>query len=641
MRKQFSIPWAFFLLLLCAEMLSCNRPEPEQESVTGTGNLRVLFTDESGTPLQLVKIGMVSNNYTYQNGDDGTLLLERLAAGYILLFIHCDGFVDTFFRFQIEADKTAEYTVVLKKEPTYIRLHGAESPVFETSKTKGRNSVRLESNWDWWVEDEPGEMTIETRSGKGDVYLSYSWDFPENLFTGDTLMRSFRVLSPDDTLTLRLVLHIPIRIESVEAFDSNNADGEGGVMLNLRFNRRVKNVRQMHKAGWEVRNATPSDNGMRNYSFNLGRWEDCKGGSVLVAAESMNLDGVTSLDTVSFRLCDGFGTVEGFVVDSWISADENWMWVATNSPSRAYKVDMHTLEVLKQFDFSFTPVSIAYNYYNGCLYVINRAGQQIFVMDAETGREKKIIRVRDKPHRDPTRVPFQILFADNGLGLLLTTDENNNSRYWRVIDSRKRDEVSFPDSEQIAGVDPSTYGPGNNDWQIVHVDLDHTRNRFVGLPVSHSRTIHCIDAVEESYSTFQLPATLEAGEVCMRFIQLNNFIMCRSRNQALVGASGGLSVLNLDDHSFTPPFKTGPWGVIGDICGGQSPGDCRSFVLDDNTLLLVDNAKAETLFKSSAMYRSVLYLLAFSAGDRILLIKDTEMFNNTEFIVFNTHRFNP
>ena len=643
MRKQLSILWAFSLLLLYLGILSCNRPESESESelIVSTGNLRILFTDESGIVLQRVMVGVDRRNLSIQNGSDGYCLLERLLAGDIDLYIHCDGFVDVYLRFHVEPDKTTEYTVVLKKEPTYIRLHDAESSVFKTKETKGRHSVRLESNWDWWVEDEPGEMTIETRNGKGDVYLHYSWDFPENLFVGDTLMRSFRVLSPDDTLTLKLVLHVPIRVESAEAIDSNGVSGEGGVILNLRFNRQVKNVRQMHKAGWEVRKARPSDNEMRNYSFNLGRWEECRGGSVLVEAESLNLDGVSSLDTVSFQLCDGIGAVEGILVDSWISADENWMWVSTIFPDRVYKVDLHTLNVLKQFDLPFSPSSIAYNYYNGFLYVINRADQQIFVLDAETGREKKIIRVRDKPHRDPSREPCQILFADNGFGLLLTKDENNSLRYWRVIDSRKRDEVSFPDSEQMAGVDPSTYVFGDKDWQISRVELDYTRNRFLGFPVSHSQTIHCFDALEESYSTFQLPVTLEAGEVCMRFTELNSFRVCRSRNQVLVGTSGGLSILNLDDHSFTTPFETGPWGVIGDICGGQSAGDCRSFVLDNKTLLLVDNAKAETLFKSSVMFQNVLYLLAFSAGDRILVIKqDAGLRERTEFFVFNTNRYN-
>ena len=127
----------------------------------------------------------------------------------------------------------------------------------------------------------------------------------------------------------------------------------------------------------------------------------------------------------------------------------------------------------------------------------------------------------------------------------------------------------------------------------------------------------------------------------MRFTQMTYFRPCRLRNQVLICAQSGLSILNLDDDSFTPPFKTNPWGVSGDFCGGQAAGDIRSFVLDNGTLQLVDNTKAEILFKSSVRFRQVFNLLAFSSGDRILLIKDTEMFNNTEFIVFNTHRFNP
>ncbi len=630
MQNLRSIRWVFFLLLLCAGSFSCNRPELEHAEEKG--NLCVLFTDESGTPLQLVLIGVGSNDYIHQNGDDGSLLLERLAVGVVRLFVHCDGFVDAIFRFDVEADKTVYYTAVLKKEPSYIRIKDGSPAIFETSKTKGRNSVRLESNWDWWVEDDPGEMTIETRSGKGDTFLYYSWDFPENLFAGDTLMRSFRVLSQDDTLTLKLVLHVPIRIESWDAFDRNAADGDGGVILDLHFSRPVTNVRQMHQAGWEIRKATPVDKEYRSYSFNLGEGGDYKG-SVLVEAESLNRDGVTFRDSIPFLIGDSFRTVEGRMTATCLSADENWMWIAMKSPDRVCKMDMHTLDILTQFDLSFPPDGMAYNYYNDCLYLINQAGRLIVVLDAETGHQQKIIRVRDKPFVDPSKYPFQLHFADNGLGLLLTKDDNGK-RYWRILDSRKNDEMSFPDMEQMAGSDDAG-------WQLSQVCLDHTRNRFLGLSDSPSRYVYCFNALDGSYSTFQLPVTLENGEVCMRFTQMTYFRPCRLRNQVLICAQSGLSILNLDDDSFTPPFKTNTWGVSGDFCGGQAAGDIRSFVLDNGTLQLVDNTKAEILFKSSIRFRQVLNLLAFSSGDRILLIKDTEMFNNTEFIVFNTHRFNP
>ena len=88
---------------------------------------------------------------------------------------------------------------------------------------------------------------------------------------------------------------------------------------------------------------------------------------MLVEAESLNRDGVTFRDSIPFLIGDSFRTVEGRMTATCLSADENWMWIVMKSPDRVCKMDMHTLDILTQFDLSFPPDWMAYNYYNDCL----------------------------------------------------------------------------------------------------------------------------------------------------------------------------------------------------------------------------------------------------------------------------------
>lgn len=615
----------FFTLTVLMIVLSCQHQEP----VT-TGDLIVVVTGENGTPLQGVKLGIKTLDYKYSTDSEGAFLFKDLDEGFVRLYAHMDGYEDGTILAKVVAGTTSRCDFPLKKIADYLRLAEGYTDVIDTFLTKGRAGVSVESNTTWTVEGDPSELILLTREGNGSGSITFEWDFPESLQMGDTLSRSFLVKGAGETMEIKLVLHVPIRIIGIEGREVNQVEHpEGGADGQVAFNRRVRYVNLL--GFWEDVHLWATDKEETTYSFHLSGLQP-ELNFIGIKAEGGNGDGVVfRQDSIAFRLCEKREVMVGFITHTWLSADEEWMWASTRNPNGICKIDTRTLDVVKHFDLPFSPGDLAYNYANGRLYVIDLDKGRVAVLDADDGHLVKTIRVTDNPFEDtePVTAPHRILFADNGYGIMTLYDSNSERYCWRIVDSRDNDNISFHSdciSHFADGIDAFRYDVVDN-WEIRELQLDQTRTRIVGGPPRERRYLHVFNSLDNTHSTILTPYSLL------------HFDASREKDNLLLWMLAGITVLNLKEGTYTPVYHIGGYyDVVGDFCYGSSLDARATYIFSYDKTLIIDNTASAPVFLGSGKESGFNRLVAFRSGDRVLLIRNA-FASGSELVVFDTNRF--
>ncbi|MCR5709237.1 MAG: hypothetical protein K6G79_02010 [Bacteroidales bacterium] len=405
----------------------------------------------------------------------------------------------------------------------------------------------------------------------------------------------------------------------------------------VEFNRRVKYVDFRPNYGAEPIRLRASDQEERIYpfSFKCGMVPDLL--FVGLEAQSVNNDGLTFQDdSIALPLWDRREIIEGFIIHTWLSADETYIWATTVNPNRVCKIDTRSLEVVKRFDLPFGPGDLAYSYANDRLYVIDKDNSRVVVIRPDNGKSVKTIRVTDNPFDDPDPIctPYRILFADNGYGILTLYDESSRYR-WRIIDSREDDRLSVhPDCMQhfADGVEAFSYDAIDN-WELCDLDLDHTRTRIIAGPPMERKYMHFFNSVDNTHESVLTP------------YRIMRFDSSREKDAVLLMLIDGMTVLNRESGTLTPKSNYGdssyfPYDFAADFCYGLAGDDIRTYLISEGWVFTMDNTHCAPLFKAGGKEVGFNRLIAFRTGDRLLLIRNA-FASGTGLIEFDAERFAP
>ena len=612
-------------------LLTTSCPDgPVPDPGPGYGNLSLFISDTDGKPLNGVKVGMEDRDSIAVTDRKGECLIEHICEGYRRFRLSAENYEGLSLDVQIQRDSTIYHHLslspVLPPEP-YLEISVTQ---VETLKTKGRYGISVKSNSDWHVENHAEELSFENLSGTGDSDISFSWDFPEESLVGDTVERHFDICNDYTAVSIPLRLHVPIKILSVDGHAPNLAlDAEAKSTATICFNRAVRNVEAFIPAV----STMPVDYGENNTTvtvhlpgnYLLGNF----GFSVRAVAKS-NSEVTFQQESVNVRFFDRMDVVEGNIIRYWLSADETYIWAATSLPDRIYKLETKNWKVEKQFNLSFTPVDVAYNYYNNRLYVVDREHERLRVLSPDDGRIIKSIRVSRDSHDHPSYPiinPNRILFADNGYGILTLFGGDNNQAYrFRVIDSRKNDEIQHhPDFEEL---DDWTRALQGHHFAELH--LDNTRSLILAQSEFGNLDVHSFNATDNSHDHFVIASKYDSPYIWAGGTT-QIFRTSREKRLILFGAPYSNVLYNIDTKTYGPVIgELEGRSSFGDFCYGQTFGghDCTYLLcsLSDSPWFTIEDHTTGTIPYYTKIVTAPLSpnwsgLLSFRSGDRIVVFR--------------------
>jgi hypothetical protein len=644
--KDFLQHIALFIVLALATVFfpSCKEKDPEPAVVRC--QLTVIVTDESARPVQnaLVQAGIIQKT----TDAEGKCTFSDLKIETIILKVSAEDYLPVSHPVSLtQASQTEK--VALTKEPPYLSVEVGE---IDTKEMKSKGTVQIRSNLAWRIESSSDALSFSPREGIRSGTVEVSWDFPEEQEDEDLALAEFTIVSLMDPVTIPVRYHLPIRITKKEGFIFNQAGVESVPSIaRLTFSRKVVPLEAWAPGYTELGIQAVDDHTvdvvMPANFVDLG--EDY--GIDRLKVESANDDGVVFDGKVVVPFHDGKVAIEG-VYESWyLTPDESRLWVSTEFPCRIYELDARSFSVLKSFDLDWEPGKLQLNPYNNRLYVVDDSHGVLKALDPASGATLKTITVeRDElDHPDtPVTVAHNILFADNGLGVLVTTSADGVYR-WFFVDSRRDDVVEHytPFEEE--------FGSSFYDYCFSDMYLDHSGTKIVSQPWMHvDQRVFIIDCLDKSVTWFDVdkdlgsPGVQDAGGLILRQR------MHKGKDLAILCAPYSMTVYDYVHPAYTPAFTNGLdfRFSFADFCYGESFGDdvCTyvfsGIALSNGirwTLFILNHTTHTVQFAAPMRFEDAHAFgdaIPFLEGDRLVLLC-TDGNGKTYFVTINTSRLRP
>ena len=641
--KNFLQHIAFVVIGALAAVIFPSCKEKDPDPAANRCQLTVMVTDDSSRPIPnaLVEVGSNRNN----TDAEGKCIFPNLTAGHVILKVTAEDYLPVSQPVSlVQASQTEK--VSLTKEPPYLSVEEGE---IDTKKMNAKAILQIRSNRAWRIETSSDVLSFSPREGSRNGTVEVSWDFPEEQEDEDLALAEFTILSAADPVTIPVRCHLPIRIIKKEGVIFNQAGAESVPSIaRLTFSRKVVPLEAWAPGYTELGIQAVDDHTVEvvmpaNF-VDLG--EDY--GIDRLKVKSANDDGVVFDGEVVVPFHDGKVAVEGVYKSWYLTEDESRFWVSTEFPCRIYELDARSFSVLKSFDLDWVPGKLQLNPYNDRLYVIDHSHGVLKALDPASGKTLKTITVeRDGlDHPDtPVTVAHNILFADNGLGVLVTTCADGVYR-WFFIDSRRDDLVEHytPFEEE--------FGSSFYDYCFSEMYLDHSRTKIISKPWMHvDQRAFIIDCNDKSVTWFDVdnslgsPGVPDAGGLILRQR------MHKEKDLAILCAPYSMTVYDYVHPAYTPAFTEGLdfRFSFADFCYGKPFGEDiytyvfsgKSFSNGKRWTLLILNHTTHTLQFSAPMRFEDAHAegdaLCFLEGDRIVLFCSNGN-DKTYFVTINTSR---
>ena len=636
-----SVSIVFVLAFLALFSFSCGKPDPEPE--VKSYRLTVFVTDESSIPVQDALV--VLDKIEKRTDGEGKCTFSDLKAQTVVLKVSADGYLPASQSITLggQADQTEK--VSLKKESPSLSVDVAQ---IDTPEMKSKQTIQIQSNTDWKIESTSEVLSFSTREGSRNGTVDVSWEFPEEQEDEDLAQAEFTILSSADPVTIPIRCHLPIRIAKKEGLIMNQAGAESSPSIaRLTFSRKVVPLEAWAPGYTELGIRAVDDHTVdvvipANY-VDLG--EDYVIDRLKV--QSANDDGVVFDGRAVVPFHDDKVEIEGVMKSWYLTEDESRVWVSTEFPSRIYQLDARSFSVLKSYDLDWEPGKILINPYNNLLYVIDQSHGVLKVLDPASGKTMKAITVEpdelDHPET-PVTYAYNILFADNGLGVLITTCSDGIYR-WFFIDSRRDDVVEHytPFEEE--------FGSSFYDYCFQDMYLDHSRMKIVSMPWAHvDQRAFIIDCRDKTVTYFDVdrdlgsPGVPDAGGLILRQR------MHKKKDLVILCAPYSMAVYDYVQTTYSPVFtnRLDFRFSFADFCyGGTFGEDICTYVFSGEQLsngkkwtLLILNHTTHTVPFAAPMRFEGSYAedaISFLEGDRIALLS-TDGNGKTYFVTINTSR---
>jgi len=644
--KDFLQHIALFIVLALATVFFPSCKEKDPEPAVERCQLTVIVTDESARPVQnaLVETGIIQK----VTDAEGKCTLSDLKIETIILKVSAEDYLPVSHPVSLtQASQTEK--VALTKEPPYLSVDVGQ---IDTREMKSKGVVQIQSNVSWRIESSSDALSFSPREGIRSGTVEVSWDFPEEQEDEDLALAEFTIISPVEPVTIPVRYHLPIRITKKEGFIFNQAGAESVPSIaRLTFSRKVVPLEAWAPGYTELGIQAVDDHTvdvvMPANFVDLG--EDY--GIDRLKVKSANDDGVVFDGGVVIPFHDGKVAIEG-VYESWyLTPDESSIWVSTEFPCRIYELDARTFSVLKSFDLDWEPGKLQLNPYNNRLYVVDDSHGVLKALDPASGATLKTITVeRDElDHPDtPVTVAHNILFADNGLGVLVTTSADGVYR-WFFVDSRRDDVVEHytPFEEE--------FGSSFYDYCFQNMYLDHSGTKIISMPWMHvDQRAFIIDCLDKNVTWFDVdkdlgsPGVQDAGGLILRQQ------MHKGKDLAILCAPYSMTVYDYVHPTYTPAFTNGLdfRFSFADFCYGESFGDdVCTYVFSGKaqsngnrwTLLILNHTTHTVQFAAPMRFEDAHAFgdaIPFLEGDRIVLLC-TDGNGKTYFVTINTSRLRP
>lgn len=644
--KDFLQHIALFIVLALAAVFFPSCKEKDPEPAVERCQLTVIVTDESARPVQnaLVETGIIQK----VTDAEGKCTLSDLKIETIILKVSAEDYLPISHPVSLtQASQTVK--VALTKEPPYLSVDVGQ---IDTREMKSKGVVQIQSNVSWRIESSSDALSFSPREGIRSGTVEVSWDFPEEQEDEDLALAEFTIISPVEPVTIPVRYHLPIRITKKEGFIFNQAGAESVPSIaRLTFSRKVVPLEAWAPGYTELGIQAVDDHTvdvvMPANFVDLG--EDY--GIDRLKVESANDDGVVFDGKVVVPFHDGKVAIEG-VYESWyLTPDESRLWVSTEFPCRIYELDARSFSVLKSFDLDWEPGKLQLNPYNNRLYVVDDSHGVLKALDPASGATLKTITVeRDElDHPDtPVTVAHNLLFADNGLGVLVTTSADGVYR-WFFVDSRRDDVVEHytPFEEE--------FGSSFYDYCFQNMYLDHSRTKIISQPWMHvDQRVFIIDCLDKSVTWFDVdkdlgsPGVQDAGGLILRQR------MHKEKDLAILCAPYSMTVYDYVHPAYTPAFTDGLdfRFSFADFCYGEPFGDdVCTYVFSGKarsngnswTLLILNHTTHTVQFAAPMRFEDAHAFgdaIPFLEGDRLVLLC-TDGNGKTYFVTINTSRLRP
>jgi len=636
--KDFLI--VFFLGVSGLLSFSCGKVE--QKPADNPCGLTVFVTDESSVPLPdaLVEVDRIEK----RTDAEGKCSFSDLKTGTIVLKFSADGYLPASQAVSLTGQADQTIKISLTKEPPYLSVDVAQ---IDTPEMKSKTSLHIQSNTAWRIESSSDVLSFEPREGSGSQAVTVSWSFPEEQEDEDIALAEFTIRSSLDPVTIPVRCHLPIRITKTEGIIMNQAGTESSPSVaRLTFSRKVVPLEAWAPGYTELGIRTVDDHTVdvvipANY-VDLG--EDYAIDRLKL--QSANGDGVVFDGKAVVPFHDGKAEIEGVMKSWFLTSDESRVWVSTEFPCRIYQLDARSFSVLSSYDLDWEPGKIQLNSYNNLLYVIDQSHGVLKVLDPASGKTLKTITVeRDElDHPDqPVTDAYNILFADNGLGVLITTHSDGLYR-WFFIDSRRDDLVEHTAME-------AEFGSSFYDYCFQNMYLDHSRMKIISMPWAHiDQRAFIIDCSDKSVTCFDVdrdlgsPGVMDAGGLILWQR------MHKQKDLVILCAPYSMAVYDYVQTTYAPVFTNrldfrfsfadfcygGPFGE--DICTYVFSGEA-TFTGILWTLLILNHTTHTAPFAAPLRFEGSYAqdAISFLQGDRIVLLS-TDGNGKTYFVTIDTSR---
>jgi hypothetical protein len=503
---------------------------------------------------------------------------------------------------------------------TFLNL---KDSVFNINYVNSTKTIQLESNSNWSIETDVNWIKTSVSSGAGNSEVTLTWEK-----SNDDYERVAHVIFKAGSIKrkLRVIQFPPLKLLKVNAVIGNE---EKNIQdsVKLVFNKRIT-----------VKSITTS------YEFCLSQILHKANANNLAFTYKCTFLGQSFPFTVSvldgnepytFEIEAKFYTgklnIPGYVMDYFVTDDNQYIWCVTTFPSALLKVSLKDLAIVKERALDFAPTGLAWNSYHNTLnifntrYVCNYADIEsgackdnyLMFVNTETleitKRKIPLINGYDREwYLYPYVFPKGIYQFKNGSGLILLNNEYANTG-WRFIDSFNSDST-YISSDHIR----------YNEIKYQEIFLNHDKTKMVMLHPWGSTSIDIYEMGNPTFRTFKSP--ISSG-------RSSRFLASKKHDRFFHGQVYEQFITDLNGYvSFITTLGTGYF------YGGQDfsykPGQEETiYYVSDGTFRILDYKIGFTTLTTQAISR-LLRINTTTDGKNIIgLVQRNE--GTTDILMFN------
>lgn len=166
------------------------------------------------------------------------------------------------------------------------------------------------------------------------------------------------------------------------------------------------------------------------------------GGSYPFEYSVTDSTGKALTDSITFHTFTRYISQPGTISSYFVSKDNDFIWIASRAPNRITCVGIRDTSYHKNFELSFPPEKVVFNYFNNRLYIIPFFGDIssrgfIYVMNPTTGMIEKSIKI-PTPAANMQMYARDLAIGANGVAMVKVTDQYYSSS-WMVMESGRND----------------------------------------------------------------------------------------------------------------------------------------------------------------------------------------------------------